>query len=79
MCFKSVTFRSAKEIRAITVLGLVPRTRLNRTFDENISTDGELITTRSQRRRIMKEGGLEYRPKREKPIGSRLFFDMGRK
>jgi hypothetical protein len=46
-------------------------------FDEHISTDGETITTRGQRRKLMAENALEVKPKRYSRPGARLFFDLG--
>lgn len=48
-------------------------------FDEHISERGEWITTRGQRSKMMREGGLEYRKKRTDllPHGNG-FVDMGR-
>lgn len=48
--------------------------------DDNLTADpgGVEITTRSQRRQLMKEKGFEYRKKASAP-GRTLFFDMKRK
>lgn len=49
-------------------------------FDEHISTEGAWITTRGQRRKLMEEGGLEYRKKRTDLLPStRVYIDLGRK
>ena len=48
-------------------------------FDEHLSTEGEWITTRGQRRKIMERENFEFKKKVEKPHGSVLFFDMGRR
>ena len=47
-------------------------------FDEMISTDGAEITSRGQRRQIMRENHLEYRSKAKAP-GKTIFLDMGRR
>lgn len=48
--------------------------------DENLKREpgGIEITTRAQRRKLMYEGNMEYRPKAPKP-GARLFLDLGAK
>jgi len=53
------------------------RNRLSSTFDHNVTSDprGVLITTRGQRRALMRENGLEYRKKREDLVhGRKLYF-----
>lgn len=47
-------------------------------FDEHISTDGEWITSRAQRRAIMAKSGLDYR-KKLSPPGARVYIDLGRR
>lgn len=49
-------------------------------IDENLTREpgGIEITTRAQRRKIMYESNMEYRPK-TKMTGSTLFFDLGGK
>lgn len=50
-------------------------------FDEMLSTDGEHITTRSQRRKIMDKNAIvpKDNPYRNVIKGRRLFFDMARR
>lgn len=50
---------------------------MSSTFDHNVTSDprGVLITTRGQRRALMRENGLEYRKKREDLVhGRKLYF-----
>lgn len=46
-------------------------------WDEHISPQGAHLTTRSERRRIMAAGGLEYHDVSRKRRG-RFYVDMGR-
>jgi len=48
-------------------------------FDEHISTEGEWITSRGQRRALMAKNGLDYKHKKQPRPGSTIFFDMGRR
>lgn len=49
-------------------------------FDEHITTEGVWITSRSQRRKIMDQNELEYRPKRTDLLPStRAYMDLGRR
>ena len=77
--FRSVSFLFAREIRPGTVFGNVPKNRSNRIFDEHISTEGEWITSRGQRRALMAKNGLDYKHKKQPRPGSTIFFDMGRR
>lgn len=46
-------------------------------FDENITSTGEWITTRAQRRRIMSKNNLDYHDVSKKRRG-RLYIDLHR-
>jgi hypothetical protein len=47
-------------------------------IDEHITDEhpGKLITTRSERRKIMDRKGFDYKKKLEKPYGMTLYFDQ---
>ena len=47
-------------------------------YDEHISPEGAEIRTRGERRRIMRENGLDYLDVSSKKRGKRLYLDLGR-